>query len=49
MIMGYSKHELSTKKNMLYSLKNCHITPQLPYNGHLYTTATFFCPKVAVV
>ena len=21
MIMGYSKHELSTKKNMLYSLK----------------------------
>ena len=43
--MRYSKHELSTT-NMLYSLKNCYITPPPlpPYNGHLSKTATFFCP-----
>ena len=43
-IMGDSKNELSTK-TMLYSLKNCHITPLPPHNGHLSTTATFFCPQ----
>ena len=35
--MGYNKNELSSAKNMLYSLS--------PYNGRLSTTATFFCPQ----
>ena len=43
--MGYRKYELSTI-NMLYSLKNFgHITPLPGHNGHLSTTATFFCPQ----
>ena len=33
-IMGYSAHEFSTI-NMLYSLKNGHITPLPPHNGGL--------------
>ena len=32
--MGYSAHEFSTI-NMLYSLKNGHITPLPPHNGGL--------------
>ena len=31
--MGYSKHELSTKKTCTPP-KICHITPQPPHNGH---------------
>ena len=30
---------------LLYSLKKGDITPLLPHNGHLSTTATFFCPQ----
>ena len=31
---------------MLYfPKKRCHITPLPPHNGHLSTTATFFCPQ----
>ena len=40
---------VNTQKNMLYSIKNCHIKPLPPHNGHLSTTATFFCPKAAIV
>ena len=44
-VMKYSKHEISTI-NMLYSLRKiCQITPLPPRNGHLSTTATFFCPQ----
>ena len=44
--MGYSKRERSTI-NMWYSLKkNFHITPLPAHNGHLSTTATFFCSQV---
>ena len=43
MIMGHSKHELSTKKPVLLPKKN--ITSLPPHNGHLSTTATFFCPQ----
>ena len=42
-IMGYNKHELSTK-NMLYSLKKKIVI----LHPCLLTTATFFCPKVAI-
>ena len=31
--------------NVLAIKKNGHITPLPPQNGHLCTTATFFCPQ----
>lgn len=48
--MGYGKHELSTI-NMFAPPppKKNYITPLLFHNGHLSTTATFFCPQGAVL
>ena len=43
-IIGYSKHKLGTI-NVYFPKKSCHITPLPPYNGHLSTKATFFCPQ----
>ena len=44
--MGYSKHQLSTKKHVVLTKeKFCHITPLPPHNGQLFTTATFFYPQ----
>ena len=42
MIMGHSKHELNTKKRILFEKKNCHVTPLPPNNGHF----DFFLPQV---
>ena len=44
--MGYSKYELITKKHVVLPKKKLScITPLPPYNDHLSTMATFFCPQ----
>ena len=45
MIMGHSKREFSIRKHVVLPNKNCLRTPLPSHNGHLSTTATFFCPQ----
>ena len=46
---AYSKHELSTINMLSVSQKKLSYYNPTSLNGHLSTTATFLCPRVAVV